>query len=217
MALPAIGSVVFTMFFNNPMSRTWVISDCDHFTPVFARVKSHHVTKQGTFAKVEELDTQRVPGLTTFVVSQHHPSPLKAPYAVHAVVSPGDLRAGGRTWKIRETPPSEGLRWSSVWNGGARHRQCFKLRGKAWVSGRIKYSGTEVWFGWTPQTRVAAERVPGSMGYSHGHAKKVAVLKALRNLPANVVQNIMRKSRKYENRPPNDFSNKQYTNWHINW
>lgn len=217
MALPAIGSVVFTMFFNNPMSTT-----CDHFTPVFARVKSHHVTKQGTFAKVEELDTQRVPGLTTFVVSRNRPllvpapHPLKGPYAVHTVVSPGDLRAGGRTWKIREPPPSEpGMRGRGWWLWSDRHRQCFKLRGKAWVSGRIKYSGTEVWFGWTPQTRVAAERVPGSMEYSHGHAKKVAVLKALRNLPANVVQNIMRKSRKYEN--PNDFSNNQYTNWHIHW
>ncbi len=53
--LPAVGSIVFHVARHPNPIYSW------ERVPVFARVKSHHVTKAGTFAKVEELSTRNDP------------------------------------------------------------------------------------------------------------------------------------------------------------
>ena len=195
MTLPAIGSIVFHIapHPDHPWDRV----------PVFARVKSHHVTKAGTFAKVEELTTRNDPNDTAMTFRR--PSVFLGPhYEARTVASPGNTMAAGRTWKIRvpATPPS---RHNDV---VVRYTQ---LQGKTrWVSGRVKADGTEWWFQWTPQIRVPHKRKRQYPNYSSGRVKKITVLKALRSLPENATRSILQKSMmrgRHHGYPNNAFAN----------
>lgn len=219
---PPIGSIVYHMPLEKSENRSeeLLTLGLKYYAVIFGRVKSHHVTKAGTYARVEELVAERTNNQTTAMIP--HPSRhmwngvfSSDSYSMYTTQRPGkNLKPGGRTFKLREPTfrrighPDD----RKYMNLGVNLGEYLNPR-PWWYSGRNLSTGTVRWFPWTPQTRVPRvyKRTVGK-----GRVKKVTILKAIKGLNNGVKETILKMSkRRRNNNNSNGYNSNNYDNFRM--
>jgi hypothetical protein len=203
--LPPVGSIVYHMPLNDV---TQSVMPMIHRKVIFGLVKSHHHTKSGIFARVQELTSECTPDQMVVLPEENRVTFLdgnrRGWYTKHSAQRPGDLKPGGTTYTLRE-PDSvvlEMLQRRNYQNLGVNVSRW-------WYSGRQMQRRTVRWFVWTPQTKVPCV---WKGVYGKGHVKKVTILKALRGLPNNVQTRILQASTR---RNANGYNSNGYNNYEL--